>query len=32
LNALIPAMIVSVLLFVYGTFFTGVFKYQSPTS
>jgi hypothetical protein len=31
LNALIPAMIISVVLFVYGFFFTGVYNYRSPT-
>lgn len=30
LNGLIPAMIISIVLFIYGTFLTGVYKYQSP--
>ena len=30
LNALIPAMIVSTLLFLYGALATGVWRYQSP--
>jgi len=30
LNALIPAMCISLLLFVYGVFFTGVYSYRSP--
>ncbi len=30
LNALIPAMCISLLLFVFGVFFTGVYSYRSP--
>ena len=30
LNALIPARCISLLLFVYGVFFTGVYSYRSP--
>ena len=31
LNGLIPAMMISVALFVYGVFFTGVYNYRSPS-
>jgi len=31
LNALLPAMCVSVVLFLYGNFCTGVRQYRSPT-
>ena len=31
LNALIPAMTISILLFLYGIIFTNVYKYRSPT-
>ena len=31
LNALIPAMSISILLFLYGIIFTNVYKYRSPT-
>ncbi|MBM87534.1 MAG: hypothetical protein CMQ41_04090 [Gammaproteobacteria bacterium] len=30
LNALIPAIVISIILFLYGTQFTSVYKYQSP--
>jgi predicted MFS family arabinose efflux permease len=30
LNALIPSMVVSLVLFVYGVYFTGVWDYRSP--
>ncbi|HIF74394.1 MAG TPA: MFS transporter [Porticoccaceae bacterium] len=32
LNGLIPAMMISVALFVYGVFFTGVYNYRSPSA
>lgn len=32
LNALIPSMIVSLVLFIYGVYFTGVWDYRSPTT
>lgn len=31
LNALIPSMIVSLVLFIYGVYFTGVWDYRSPS-
>ena len=31
LNALIPAMTISILLFLYGIIFTNVYKYRSPS-
>ena len=31
LNGLIPAMMISVIMFFYGVFMTGVYRYQSPT-
>jgi predicted MFS family arabinose efflux permease len=31
LNALIPSMVVSLVLFIYGVFFTGVWDYRSPS-
>lgn len=31
LNGLIPAMLISVVLFIYGVLFTGVYKYHSPS-
>jgi predicted MFS family arabinose efflux permease len=32
LNALLPAMVTSLVLFVYGSWFTGVWKYRSPVN
>jgi len=29
-NALLPAMTISLLLFLFGVLFTGVYRYQSP--
>lgn len=30
LNALLPAMVLSMMLFLYGVFFTDVYNYRSP--
>jgi len=31
-NGLVPAMMISVILFFYGVFMTGVYRYESPTT